>query len=79
VITVIHATVHKTCLITFFQHIHSEKDIYLYFAAFKLTSIVMTTLSVSVVPFVDTTRTCNFKLIYLDLINAGINLNIFLL
>lgn len=36
----------------------------------------MTTLSVSVVPCVDTTRTCNFKLIYFDLINAGINLNI---
>jgi len=41
-----------------------------------MTGIVMT-LSVSVVPFVDTTRTCNFKLIYLDLINAGINLNFF--
>lgn len=77
--TVIHATVHTTCLITFFQHIHSEKDIYLYFAEFELTSSVMTTLSISVVPCVDTTRMCNFKLIYLDLINAGINLNLFLL
>jgi hypothetical protein len=75
--TIIHATVYMTCLITFFRHIHSEKDINCYAAAFELASGVMTT-SVSVVPFVDTTRMYNFKLIYLGFSNAGLNMNRFL-
>jgi hypothetical protein len=76
---IIHATVHMTCLVTFFQHIHSEKDINRYAAEFGLVSSVMTALSVSVVPFVDTTRTCNFELIHFDFINAGTNMKLFLL